>query len=89
VVPALEKLARPDNLLRAMQWGLAIRLCQRLSGGAAGPLAGSSLSLQGDHILLYLDELYSDLAGEIVERRLKQIGQTMNRPVHLQIGPAQ
>ncbi|MFX7918400.1 hypothetical protein ABTK44_19400, partial [Acinetobacter baumannii] len=39
----LPLLASPADLARARQWGLAMRLGQRLSGGVAAPLQRSRL----------------------------------------------
>ena len=49
VAPMLEQLAPVERLARAVHWGLAMRLCQRLSGGVAEPLSRSSLSVSGRH----------------------------------------
>lgn len=77
IAPMLEPLASAEFLRRATQWGLAIRLCQRLSGGAEGPLEGSSLEIRDGTIILRLDSAYAGLAGESIDRRLKQLGQAM------------
>ncbi|MBT2189363.1 Ppx/GppA family phosphatase [Sphingobium nicotianae] len=77
IAPTLETLALPEFLRRATQWGLAIRLCQRLSGGAQGPLEGSSLEIRDGTIILHLDSTYAGLAGEAIDRRLRQLGQAM------------
>lgn len=77
IAPSLDRLAPADMLARATQWGLAIRLCQRLSGGAEGPLEGSSLRIEEGTIILHLDPDYAGLAGESIDRRLKQLGQAM------------
>lgn len=77
IAPSLDVLAPPEILARATQWGLAIRLCQRLSGGAEGPLEGSSLRISDGTIILHLDQAYASLGGESIDRRLKQLGQAM------------
>jgi exopolyphosphatase/guanosine-5'-triphosphate,3'-diphosphate pyrophosphatase len=77
IAPSLEALAPPEFLRRATQWGLAIRLCQRLSGGAEGPLEGSSLEIRDGTIILRLAQDYASLAGEAIDRRLRQLGQAM------------
>ncbi|MEJ7925792.1 Ppx/GppA family phosphatase [Sphingobium sp. AN641] len=73
----LEKLASPDMLRRAMLWGLAIRLGQRLSGGVEGPLATGRLDVRDGVLTLALRDRDVDLYGEAVERRLKQLAQAM------------
>jgi exopolyphosphatase/guanosine-5'-triphosphate,3'-diphosphate pyrophosphatase len=77
IAPGLTALASEEHLRRATQWGLAIRLCQRLSGGAEGPLDGSSLTLQDGTIILRLEAAFAGLTGETVDRRLRQLGQAM------------
>lgn len=77
LAPGLDALANEDMLKRATQWGLAIRLCQRLSGGAEAPLDGSLLSMSGGTIILRLEPDFAALAGETVSRRLRQLGQAM------------
>lgn len=78
VAAGLSALASEDMLKRATQWGLAIRLCQRLSGGAEAPLDGSKLSIADGTIVLRLQSDFAALAGETVNRRLRQLGQAMD-----------
>jgi exopolyphosphatase/guanosine-5'-triphosphate,3'-diphosphate pyrophosphatase len=73
----LDRLASPEALQRAMLWGLAIRLGQRLSGGMERPLAVSRLDRKGDVLELVLREEERDLLGEAVERRLRQLAHAM------------
>lgn len=78
----LPQLASPADLAMAAQWGLAMRLGQRLSGGVAGPLARSSVALSGDSLALILAAEDQALYGEAVQRRHKALAQAMNaRPV--------
>lgn len=77
--PTLGRLAEPDLITRARQWGLAIRLAQRLSGGVAASLERARLTYDMDGIMLTLTGDDADLTGESVERRLKQLGQAMRR----------
>lgn len=73
----LDTLASPQALARANLWGLAIRLGQRLSGGVEGPLEAGRLDLGGDTLSLVLRGRDTDLYGEAVERRLRQLAQAM------------
>jgi exopolyphosphatase/guanosine-5'-triphosphate,3'-diphosphate pyrophosphatase len=77
MAPGLLALASEAMLKRATQWGLAIRLCQRLSGGAERPLEGSGLFVKDGTIILRLEPDFATLAGEAVIRRLRQLGQAM------------
>ncbi len=83
VAPGLENLAPPEALRRAMLWGLAIRLGQRLSGGVEGPIAATRLELEADGLSLHLASGHADLLGEAVERRLRQLAQAMGVAHHI------
>jgi exopolyphosphatase/guanosine-5'-triphosphate,3'-diphosphate pyrophosphatase len=67
-------LCNPEELKRASDWGLAMRLGQRLSGGVAEGLALSSLSRADGKLRLTLKDGSQDLYGEVVERRLHTLG---------------
>ena len=58
-------------LARAREWGLAMRLAQRFSGGAVAMLGEARLVWAGERLEL---RLTGDVpAGEVVERRLRQL----------------
>lgn len=61
------------QLDRAHQWGLAIRLAQRLSGGLEAPLTGTRLLIVGKKLRLELGRDWPMLAGEAVGRRLRNL----------------
>ena len=65
-------------LVRARQWGLAIRLAQRLSGGLEAPLTGTSLAIVGDKLQLDLGPDWTMLAGEAVGRRMRNLATALN-----------
>ena len=77
IAPGIEQLAPPEALKRAMLWGLAIRLGQRLSGGVEGPLLASKLEMEGDTLALRLRGVDVDLFGEAVERRQRHLALAM------------
>jgi len=79
-VPDLDRLADAEALSRAVQWGLAIRLAHRLSGGVAAPLERTKLACASNEIVLTLAGASAALCGETVNRRLKNLGQAMNMP---------
>ncbi len=85
IASALDRLADQGALTRAMQWGLAIRLAHRLSGGVAAPLERTRLACAGNSIVLTLAASHADLRGETVNRRLKNLGQAMNAPWRIEI----
>ena len=63
--------------------GLAMRLGQRLSGGVAGPLEISSLSIDDTTLTLSLPDGKAVLYGEAVERRHKQLASVLGRVAKL------
>lgn len=69
----LTQLAPWDELRRAMIWGLAIRLGQRLSGGVAAPLERTRVERDGERLLLTAAEGDRPFYGEAVERRHKAL----------------
>ena len=77
--PVITQLASPEDCARASEWGLAMRLGQRLSGGVAGPLAISSLQLTDRAVVLSLPSGHRALYGEAVERRHRQLAALLGR----------
>lgn len=65
----LNVLAPAADLKRAVQWGLAMRLGQRLSGGVAGPLERSKLGEDGSALTLHLSGGDIAFYGEAVQKR--------------------
>ena len=73
----IPSLASMEDLSRAAAWGLAIRLAQRLSGGVAGPLDRTKLSVVDGRIDFAWSGADRALGGEAVEKRLKALGAAM------------
>ena len=71
--PGVSRLCTKRQLDRAAQWGLAIRLGQRLSGGVAAALERSRLSQEPGAVRLTLRKGEDALAGETVRRRLDRL----------------
>lgn len=78
-LPQLQRLADGETLARAIQWGLAIRLAQRLSGGAAAGLERMTIAMDADTITLGACTPGERLLGEVPERRLKQLATALGR----------
>jgi exopolyphosphatase/guanosine-5'-triphosphate,3'-diphosphate pyrophosphatase len=76
--PDMGPLVGPERLARARQWGLAIRLAQRLTGGVEAPLKASHIALADGKLTLSLDRGWHELAGESVERRLRSLAQALD-----------
>jgi exopolyphosphatase/guanosine-5'-triphosphate,3'-diphosphate pyrophosphatase len=77
VCPIVNQLIGYDMAAKAMQWGLATRLGQRLSGGVPEPLESSGLSFEGGAIVLTLRGEDKALYGEAVERRHKMLAESL------------
>ena len=79
-IPApLDTLASPAELKRAISWGLAMRLGQRLSGGLAGPLQRSRLADDGEVVTLNVSPDDLALYGDAVERRHAALAVALGR----------
>ena len=76
-------LADANEVARAVAWGLAMRLGQRLSGGLAGPLSRSTLSDDGSAICLRLDSADRALYSEAVERRHRALAAFLGREARI------
>jgi len=81
--PLVAQLSSPEDCAQAAAWGLAMRLGQRLSGGVAGPLEVSSLSIDDTTLTLSLPDGQAVLYGEAVERRHKQLASALGRVAKL------
>ncbi len=77
--PGVPNLIDVDHCDRAMRWGLAMRLGQRLSGGVAGPLRESRLQIDQENLVLELRGEDVALYGEAVERRHKTLAESFGR----------
>ncbi|WP_156678672.1 Ppx/GppA family phosphatase [Sphingomonas profundi] len=78
-MPLLDRLCTPAERAMADRWGLAIRLGQRLSGGVAGPLTTSRVSLDPQALILHLAAEDRALYGEAVERRHRLLAAAFDR----------
>ncbi|MEO7240641.1 MAG: Ppx/GppA family phosphatase [Sphingomicrobium sp.] len=75
----LASLVEPAKLARAHQWGLAMRLGQRLSGGVASALRPATLSLAPGAVVLSIAGRERALVGEPVLRRLTRLAASIER----------
>jgi exopolyphosphatase/guanosine-5'-triphosphate,3'-diphosphate pyrophosphatase len=76
-VAILHRLAPPALLELARHWGLALRLGQRLGGGAAEPLGQAALARAGGQLTLSLAPAIAALYGEPVQRRHRYLAQAL------------
>jgi exopolyphosphatase/guanosine-5'-triphosphate,3'-diphosphate pyrophosphatase len=70
---ALARIASPGAIHDAAAWGLATRLARKFSGCTAEPLAGSSLTLGGDKLVLATRAPFQALVTETIEKDLRQL----------------
>lgn len=68
--PSLARLASEGALREATSWGLALRLAQRLGGGASSPLTASQLSIDGGEVELQVPGGLAALVTAPVEKDL-------------------
>jgi exopolyphosphatase/guanosine-5'-triphosphate,3'-diphosphate pyrophosphatase len=73
----LASLCSEEQLLRAHEWGLAIRLALRFSGGASPILEKSRLEHQDGSLRLILQPSKAALATEVVQRRLFELAEAV------------
>jgi exopolyphosphatase/guanosine-5'-triphosphate,3'-diphosphate pyrophosphatase len=66
-------LASPQDLAEAQGWGLAARLCRRLTGAAPAALAATSLVREGDRLILSASQPFTALVNEAARRDLKSL----------------
>lgn len=78
IYPGGGKLAANEDMNRAIAWGLAVRLAQRLSGGRTSTLSYAHIKWDEDMIILEIDSKYRDIGGEKVEKRLRQLALFLN-----------
>ncbi|MEK9212079.1 Ppx/GppA family phosphatase [Sphingomonas sp. 2378] len=75
----LTELATPAQLKQATNWGLAMRLGQRLSGGLAGPLERTGLVMGDTTLALAMGDEDRGFYGEAVERRHAALATALGR----------
>lgn len=86
VVPVINGICSPSEILTAERWGYALRLGQRFSGGVADALVGSRLALKGGTLDLHVERGNELLYGEPVERRHKTLAASFGREARLIVG---
>jgi len=74
IIPSeLRALAPEEDLREAIGWGLATRLCRRFSGSSSEALAASRLAVEGEELVLTVDEPLDVLVNEAAQRDLKAL----------------
>ncbi len=72
-------LLKINELMEARMMGAALRLAQRLSGGAVTALTVSRLRITKAKLFLGVPRSYKDLTNDVVLKRLTQLSQLMGR----------
>ena len=85
VVEELVNLCSKKELAQAARWGLAMRFGQRLSGGVAGPLETSRVSLEDDKLVLSLDQSDAALYSQPVAKRHRQLADAFEKKSKMQL----
>ena len=83
---SLAELCTRDELDRAQQWGMAIRLGQRLSGGVGSVLQSTSLILDTEVLHLHVRGAESALVSDGVRRRLSRLAESLGRAASVIVG---
>lgn len=71
------RLASPARLSRAQTWGLAVRLCRRLTGLSPRPLANTALTRRPDDLVLTVRDPYHALCVDMIEKDLRQLAERL------------
>jgi Exopolyphosphatase len=75
IPPEFLRLASQADLDRAIGWGLAVRLCRRLTGGADSGMSNSALAVAGGNLILTLAPSAKALYGASIGKDLKALGE--------------
>ena len=84
-IAGFDRLCAAADLERAIRWGLAMRLGQRLSGGVAGPLKTSRLSLAATGLNIHLPPEDAMLYGDAVARRHRHLASVLGLEARLAV----
>lgn len=77
--PFVEELCTPEQVARAREWGLAIRLGQRLCGGVGSILKQTRLGRKSNAVRLHVASSDAALVNDGVRRRLSRLAAALDR----------
>jgi exopolyphosphatase/guanosine-5'-triphosphate,3'-diphosphate pyrophosphatase len=83
---AVGALVEARLLEHSERWGSAIRLAQRLSGGTSSILRRTSVTRDGDHLVLSLGKNDEALYSETVAKRFRQLATALTLSPVVEIG---
>ncbi|MGH6866879.1 MAG: exopolyphosphatase [Methyloceanibacter sp.] len=84
----LIELVDKDSLRRARILGAAFRAAHMVSAAMPGVLPKTPLSYEGNRLVWTLPDPYSNLEGERVERRFKDLANLLDREPEIRVGLA-
>jgi exopolyphosphatase/guanosine-5'-triphosphate,3'-diphosphate pyrophosphatase len=84
----LVDLVDKDMVKRARILGAAFRAAHMVSAAQGGVLPNCPLGFEGNRLVWTLPEPYSNLEGERVERRFKELANLLDREPELRVGSA-
>ena len=84
----LIELVDKDSVKRARILGAAIRAAHMVSAAMPGVLTNTPVSYEGNRLIWTLPEPYSNLEGERVERRFKELANLLDREGEIRVGLA-
>jgi exopolyphosphatase/guanosine-5'-triphosphate,3'-diphosphate pyrophosphatase len=84
----LIELVDKDMLKRARILGSAFRAAHMVSAAMPGVLTNTPLTYEGNRLIWTLPEPYSNLEGERVERRFKDLANLLDREGEIRVGSA-
>ena len=85
---SLIELVDKDMVKRARILGAAFRAAHMVSAAMPGVLPNTPLSYEGNRLVWSLPEPYSNLDGERVDRRFKDLATLLDREAEIRVGPA-
>jgi exopolyphosphatase/guanosine-5'-triphosphate,3'-diphosphate pyrophosphatase len=84
----LIELVDKDMLRRARILGAAFRAAHMVSAAMPGVLTNTPITYEGNRLVWTLPEPYSNLEGERVERRFKDLANLLDREPEIRVGSA-
>jgi exopolyphosphatase/guanosine-5'-triphosphate,3'-diphosphate pyrophosphatase len=85
---SLIELVDKDMVKRARILGSAFRAAHMVSAAMPGVLPNTPVSYEGNRLVWSLPEPYSNLDGERVDRRFKDLASLLDREAEIRVGPA-
>ncbi len=82
---SVEAMLRREDIMRAQQIGLALRLAHRISGGTKKLLGRCALAMDEKAVTLSIPARYDYMVGESVQGRLKTLSHNMKRKAVVEV----